>query len=242
MDETNSLQQIAADTAMLEHRLSDLHLFLPRLEDDILARAAELIDQEIEPRAALDEAFGSIVREVAAAIAQDLEELMTQLRAAARDVSASAGWIAETPDDHSRASHFVDIPVPALPVGLHVPTRSLERLLGHGLARPILTTRLKHAVGSSVRSTLENYAAGLRRWAFDHLSEIRMEWASVTDPLDAYLGGQAGPDQGPSADTRDIEEDLYELRTTRTRRDAEHLEASREGLDTLAVGHRARRP
>jgi len=37
----------------------------------------------------------------------------------------------------------------------------------------------EHAVGDAVTSTLESYAAVLRRWALDNLDEIRKEWAAT---------------------------------------------------------------
>jgi len=103
------------------------------------------------------------------------------------------------------------VPVPELPPGIEVPARGVERMLGQSVARSIVATRLEHAVGDAVRSTLEGYAAVVRRWALDNLDEIRLEWAATTDALRADIDRQQGHGQQAPVGPDELRQDLQRL-------------------------------
>ena len=118
------------------------------------------------------------------------------------------------PDETSgRARQFRDVPIPALPGELAVPLEGAERMLGHGLAHAILAKRIERAVGDVVRSTLDSYAAVLRRWALDALDEIRLEWTAATDAMRAHIDRRLGHSQAVSVDRTEIAVDIQRLST-----------------------------
>jgi hypothetical protein len=104
-----------------------------------------------------------------------------------------------------------------LPPEIEVAALGAERMLGHGLARAIVAKRLEHAVGDALRSTLDSYAAVLRRWALNKLDEVRVEWAATTDALRADIDRQLGHTERASASAQDIEKDLQRLAVTAVR-------------------------
>jgi hypothetical protein len=123
-------------------------------------------------------------------------------------------WVGDPGDVSGQDALFREVPVPALPAEISVPAQGAERLLGHGLARSIIARRLEQAVGKAVRSTLDSYAAVLRRWALNNLDQIRMEWAATTDALRADLDRQLGHAQRGSVSAQDIQRDLQRLAVT----------------------------
>ena len=84
-------------------------------------------------------------------------------------------------------------------------------MLGQSVARSIVATRLEHVVGDAVRSTLEGYAAVVRRWALDNLDEIRLEWAATTDALRADIDRQLGHGQRAPVGPDELQNDLRRL-------------------------------
>ena len=144
-------------------------------------------------------------------MAGDLQELFSSLMAASRQVSSSVQWAGESADASDRGTPFREIPIPELPPDIRVPAQGVERILGHGLARSIIAKRLEHAVGDVVRSTLDSYAAVIRRWALNHLNEIRVEWGATTDALRADLDRRLGHSQRAAVDAQEIKTDLQRL-------------------------------
>jgi hypothetical protein len=210
------LQTAAGEITVLERRIDEMTLQLPHRTADVLARAANLIDRRAEPRAALGQAFREITGETARDIAQQLEELARGLMAACRRVSSSVQWAGES-DDTDSGRRLREVPVPELPPEIDIPSQGVERLLGHGLARSIVAKRLEHAVGDAIRSTLESYAAVLRRWALDNLQEIRVTWAATTDALRADIDRQLGHRQSAAVSPDEIQQDLQRLAVTPVR-------------------------
>lgn len=206
-----TLQTAAGEITVLERRINDITLVLPRRAPEIVTRAAELIDHKRDPQAALGEAFREIAGETARDMAGDLQELFRSLMAASREVSHSVQWVGKPDDSSDESMRFREVPVPALPPEIRVPSQGVERILGRGLARSIVAKRLEHAVGDAVRSTLDSYAAVLRRWALNNLEQIRVEWAATTDALRADLDRRLGHSQRASVNAQDIQRDLQRL-------------------------------
>lgn len=211
------LQTAAGEITVLQRRIDDITLVLPRRAPEILGRAAELINRKHDPEAALGQAFRQIAGETGRGIAQDLQQLSKSLMAASQRVSSSARGLGESRDASDADTWFREIPVPALPPEIKVPAQGIERILGRGLSHSIVAKRLEHAVGEAVRSTLESYAAVLRRWALNNLEAIRVEWAAMTDALRADLDRQLGHAQLASVHAQDIQHDLQRLAVTALR-------------------------
>lgn len=104
-----------------------------------------------------------------------------------------------------------EVPIPDVPPDIVVPAEGAERLLGRAVARSILVRRIDHAVGESLRSTLDSYAAVLRRWALDVLNDIRVQWAAATDAVRADIDRRMGHAQLQPADEQEIRKDLDRL-------------------------------
>jgi GTP-binding protein EngB required for normal cell division len=208
-----TLQTAAGEITTLERQIDEITVLLPRCAPEILVRAAELIDRKLDPQAALAQAFRDVSGEMARRMTRDLQELSTLLMAACRQVSRSVQWVGDS-GETSGDARFREVPVPALPPDMRVPALGAERILGHALARSIVAKRLEHAVGDAVRSTLDSYAAVLRRWALNSLDEIRVEWAATTDALRADLDRQLGHAQRGSVSAQDILRDLQRLAVT----------------------------
>ena len=117
----------------------------------------------------------------------------------------------EADESLERAATIREVPVPDLPPDLVVPTEGAERLFGRGVMRSVVGKRLERAVGDAVRTTLESYAAVLRRWALDVLQDIRSQWTATTDAIRGDLDRRMGHAQNGSFDSRDIERDLERL-------------------------------
>lgn len=203
------LQTAAGEITVLERRLSDVDLRLPRSVEEVLTRTAESIDGHQEPGAALQQAFRAVAGQTAAEITRDLQNLVTSLKAAVRQVSDTVQWVGSTPSAADEV-RLREAPVPALPPELRVPAEGMERVLGHGIARSIIAKRLEHAVGDAIKTTLESYASVLRRWALENVDDIRVEWSATTDALRAHLDRELGHGQGVSHPD-DIEHDLRRL-------------------------------
>jgi hypothetical protein len=209
-----ALQTTAGQITAFERRLDERTLTLTRRGPDVLRRAAELIDAKHDSSEALTQAFREVTGEVAGDIARELEDLSITLRHARQRVADSVQWTGADADEASDADTvFRGVPVPALPPELSVPTEGAERLLGHGLARSIVTKRLEQSVGRDVNTTLDSYAAVLRRWALDHLDVIRVEWTATTDALRADIDRRLGHAQTVPGDPADVEQDLQRLLT-----------------------------
>ena len=215
----STLQRAAGQITALEHRLDGRALELARRGPQILRRAAELIDRKVDSRAALAQAFRDVTSAVASSIASDLQDLGASLIHVQGEVSASVHFTTDTVEETAVASsRFREVPVPELPPELVVPADGLERLLGHGLARSLLTRRLEQAVGAVVETTLDSYAAVLRRWALDRLDDIRIEWTAATDALRADLDRRLGHSEPTPVDRGEIDKDLQRLALTDARR------------------------
>ncbi len=212
-----TLQTAAGEITVLERRIDDINLLLPRRTPEIVTRAANLIENKIDPQAALAQAFRDVADETARGIAGDLQDLSRSMMAACREVSSSVQWIGESGEASDGGARFREVPVPALPPEIEVPALGAERMLGHGLARAIVAKRLEHAVGDALRSTLDSYAAVLRRWALNKLDEIRVEWAATTDALRADIDRQLGHTERALVSAQDIEKDLQRLAVTAVR-------------------------
>lgn len=131
--------------------------------------------------------------------------------AVSRDVSNSTEWIIEPSGASEEDPRFREVPVPALPPDIGVPRQGVERVLGHRLARAILAKRLDQTVGGVVRSTLDGYAAVLRRWALNRLEEIRAAWTATTDALRADIDRRLGHAPPTSVSGDAISQDLARL-------------------------------
>jgi GTP-binding protein EngB required for normal cell division len=209
-----TLQTASGEITVLERRIDDITVLLPRRAPEIISRAAELINGKRDPQAALGDAFRQIAGDTARDISHDLQELSSSLMAACRQVSSSVEWVGESIEASNGDHRFREVPVPQLPPEIEVPAQGAERILGHGLARSIVAKRLEHAVGEAVKSTLDSYAAVLRRWALNNLDEIRLEWAATTDALRADIDRQLGHTQRASVSPQELQSDLQRLAVT----------------------------
>lgn len=205
------LQTAAGQITALQRRIDDITVVLPRRASEILARAADLIGQRVEPQVGLGQAFRDVAGETARDIAGQLQELSASLMAVSRDASNSTEWAIEPSGALDEGPRFREVPVPSLPPDIRVPPQGVERVLGHRLARSILTKRLDQAVGDVVRSTLEAYAAVLRRWALNRLEEIRAAWMATTDALRADIDRRLGHAPPTSVSSDAIRQDLERL-------------------------------
>jgi tRNA U34 5-carboxymethylaminomethyl modifying GTPase MnmE/TrmE len=214
----STLQTAAGQITVLERRLDAEALELTRRGPEVLRRAAELIDLKVDSRSALAQAFREVTSATAGAIARDLQDLRASLIHVQGNVSASVQFTTDTVEDMAIATRrFREVPVPELPPELEVPPEGLERLLGHGLARSLLTKRLEQAVGDAVRTTLDSYSAVLRRWALDRLDDVRNEWTAATDALRADLDRRLGHSERTPVDLVQIEKDLQRVALTNAR-------------------------
>lgn len=205
------LQTAAGQITALQRRIDDITVVLPRRTSELLARAADLIGQRVEPQVGLGQAFRDVAGETARDIAGQLQELSASLMAVSRDVSNSTEWMIEPSGALDEGPRFRAVPVPALPLDIRVPPQGVERVLGHRLARSILAKRLDQAVGDVVRSTLEGYAAVLRRWALNRLEEIRAAWMATTGALRADIDRRLGHAPPTSVSGDAIRQDLERL-------------------------------
>ncbi|HUK37124.1 MAG TPA: dynamin family protein [Vicinamibacterales bacterium] len=205
----STLQTAAGEIVVLERRIDDVTVVLPRRADEVLSRTADSIDRKGEPQRALDQAFRQVAGETARELSSQLQELVATLVQACRRVSSAVQWIGEFGDTADSEKRFREVPIPALPPEIRVPSQGAERVLGHAVARSITVKRLEHAVGPALRSTLQDYAAVLRRWGLDSLNQIRAEWAATTDAVRADLDRQLGHGRafeiGPEEVARDLE-------------------------------------
>lgn len=207
-----ALQTAAGRMTDLERRLDAVTLVLPRRASEVLSRAAELIGDNTDSRLALTQAFREITREAARDIGHDLLTLTTALA----DVHRQLAPLLHTsgPDAAAsleRAATVREVPIPDLPPDILVPGKGAERVFGRGMARSITARRLDHAVGGAIRSTLDSYAAVLRRWALDTLDEIRLQWAATTDAVRADVDRRMGYTQAHTIDQSEIRRDVDRL-------------------------------
>jgi GTP-binding protein EngB required for normal cell division len=205
----SALQTAAGEIVVLERRIDDVTVVLPRRADEVLSRAADSIDRQADPQRALDQAFRQVAGDTARELSSQLPALVAALVQACRRVSSAAQWIGECDDAADAEKRFREVPIPALPPEIRVPSQGAERVLGHAVARSITVKRLERAVGPAIRSTLQDYAAVLRRWGLDSLNQIRAEWAATTDAVRADLDRQLGHGRavtiGPEEVARDLE-------------------------------------
>lgn len=207
-----TLQTAAGQITDLERRIDALTLVLPRQAPDVLTRAAVLIGDKVPPRPALMQAFREITGEAAQDVAHDLQTLAASLSDVYRRVAQSLGHSdSDAAESLQHSATIREVPIPALPPDLAVPSEGAERLFGRGLARSVVGKRLEHSVGDAVRTTLESYAAVLRRWALDALEQIRTQWTATTDSIRSDLDRRMGHAQDGPVDSRDIERDLERL-------------------------------
>lgn len=207
-----TLQTAAGQITDLERRIDALTLVLPRQAPGVLARAAVLIGDKVPPRPALMQAFREVTGEAAQDVARDLQTLAASLSDVHHRVAQTLGRTDREADDSlERAATIREVPIPDLPPDLAVPSEGAERLFGRGLARSVVGKRLEHAVGEAVRTTLESYAAVLRRWALDALEQIRSQWTATTDGIRADLDRRMGHAPDGPAVSRDIQRDLERL-------------------------------
>lgn len=209
------LQTASGQIMALQRRIEDTAGCLPGRDLEIAARAADAICRGAEPAAALALAFRDVTGGAAHDLARGLQDLCSSLAAVARQVSQAVAWTAGVPATSfglsQRGAWFREVPIPALPAGIDAPGLGLERMLGRRLARGIVTRRLGRAAGAAIRSTLESYAAVLRRWALDHLDDIRAEWTAATDALRADVERRLGHAAAASIDRDAIRTDLERL-------------------------------
>jgi hypothetical protein len=207
-----TLQTAAGEIADLERRIDALTLVLPRQASNVLTRAALLIGDNVPPRPALMQAFRQVTGEAAQDVARDLQTLAASLSDAHHRVAQILGRADRAADESlERSATIREVPIPDLPPDLSVPSEGVERLFGRGLARSIVGKRLEHAVGDVVRTTLESYAAVLRRWALDALKQIRSQWTATTDGIRSDLDRRMGHAQDGPPDSRAIQRDLERL-------------------------------
>jgi GTP-binding protein EngB required for normal cell division len=205
------LQSAAGQITALERRIDAMVSALPRRSEEIISRAAELLHGTVDPASALAQAYAAVAGEAAQTIGRALEELSSDLAVVRQRVARAVQATLEPEDTGASRQHLREVPMPALPTEITVPLEGAERLLGRGLARAIAVKRLEHAVGDVVRSSLDSYAAVLRRWALDCLDEIRMEWTARTDALRADLDRRLGHAQARPIDRAEVESDLQRL-------------------------------
>ena len=209
--EDRVLQAAAGEITALERTIDHVTLLLPRRVHEILTSAAERIARQQDPQAALEQEFRQIAGDSARDLSDQLRRLMDSLIAARRRVSTSMQRMGESNESFDMETRFREIPMPALPPAMRVPAQGVERVLGHRVARSIISKRLENAVGSVVRSTIEDYAAVLRRWGLNNLNEIRAEWAATTDALRANLDRQLGHAQSASVSPQELQHDLQRI-------------------------------
>jgi hypothetical protein len=189
-----------------------LTIVLPRHASEIVSRAADLITKKTDPRFALAQAFREITAEAARTIGSDLQTLVEALADAYRHASQSLNLKSSDAVDSLRhAATLREVPVPDVPMDLQVPPEGAERWLGRSLAQSVLIKRLEHAAGASVQTTLDSYAAVLRRWALDVLEEIRTQWAAATDSVRAEIDRRLGHAQSRGFEDAEIRQDLGRL-------------------------------
>lgn len=205
------LQAAAGQITARQRRIDDLTVVLPRRAPEIMARAADAICRHVDPETGLADAFRDVADGAAQEIARELQDLSASLVTVCRQVSQAIGWTADANDRPDRGPQFREVPIPALPAGIQVPGRRGEHILGRRLARAILTSRLERAVGATIRSTLEGYAAVLGRWALNRLEDIRTEWTAATDPLRADMDRRLGHAAQVSVDAEAVRQDLQRL-------------------------------
>ena len=206
-----ALQTAGGQITDLERRFDALTLVLPRRAPDVLTRAAELINEKVESRAALAQAFREITGDAARDVGRDLQTLAASLADAQRQVAPSRESASAAAETLERAAAVREVPIPDVPPDLAVPNGGAERILGRGAARSLLARRLDHAVGDAVRSTLDSYGAVLRRWALDVLGDIRLQWAATTDAIRADLDWRLGHAEERSIDRDELRRDLERL-------------------------------
>ncbi|PYR28250.1 MAG: hypothetical protein DMF98_03445, partial [Acidobacteria bacterium] len=204
-----ALQTAAGRITDLERRLDALTFALPRRASEISVRAAELISDHADSRLALAQAFREVTGEAAQDIGRDLQTLAMSLadvhRQSTQLLNASGSDAAESLE---AAATVREVPVPELPPDIVVPAQGAERILGRGMARSIVARRLDHAAGDAIRSTLDSYAAVLRRWALDRLDVIRAQWTAATDGVRADIDRRMGHAQERTIDRTGIRTDL----------------------------------
>lgn len=206
-----ALQIASGRIADLERRLDALTIVLPRRAPDVFARAADLMNEQAESRAALSRAFREITGAAAREVGRDLQALAAALADVQRQVAPSARPASAAAEALERAAAVREVPVPDVPPDLAVPAGGARRILGRGAARSMLARRLDRAVGDAVRSTLDGYGAVLRRWALEVLGEIRVQWAATTDAMRADLDRRLGHAPDRPLDQDELRRDLDRL-------------------------------
>lgn len=206
-----ALQGASGSIAALERRVDELVISLPRRAPEIASRAAAAICRRVDPAASLAQAFSDVAGGAAQEIARRLEDLSASLAATARQVSQAVAWVADAGDRPDDSARLREAPVPALPAGLRVPGPGFERMLGRRAARAIVASRLERAVGGAIRSTLDSYAAVLRRWALNRLEDIRTDWTAATDALRADVDRRLWPPGEIPLDSASVRQDLERL-------------------------------
>jgi hypothetical protein len=205
------LQAAAGQITALERRIDGLALALPRRSEEIIIRTADLLDRKVDPQSALTQTYGAVAGEAAEEIGRALQDLSRGLLTVRQRVTNSVHATLEPEDEASHERRLREVPMPALPTEIVVPLEGAERLLGHGLARAIVAKRLERAVGDVVRSSLDSYAAVLRRWGLDCLDEIRIEWTASTDAVRADIDRRLGHSGATPIDRKEVEADLRRL-------------------------------
>jgi hypothetical protein len=205
-----TLQNAGGKITALERQIDDLPIRLLRRFAEAIEHAAKLIDAGEHPQKSLEQAFSQVAGDVAREVGRRLEDLSRELRSTAESVSGSVQWIATLGESDSER-RFGETPVPALPPDIRVPAEGAERIFGHALARSFVTRRLEHAVGGALKSTMEDYGAVLRRWALNHLNDIRAEWAATTDALRAEIDRQHGHASTARVSVEEVQRDLQQL-------------------------------
>ena len=163
-----TLQTAAGQITDLERRIDALTVVLPRQASEVLTRAASLVSNRVPAHDALMQAFRAVTGEATQVVARDLQTLAVSLSDVHRRVAQTLGLSDhEASESLQRAATIREVPVPDLPPNLVVPTEGAERLFGRGIVRSVVGKRLQRAVGDAVRTTLDSYAAVLRRWALD---------------------------------------------------------------------------
>ena len=199
-----ALQTAAGRITELERRIDELTLTLPKRTADVVSKAADLIVNKHEPRRAVGQAFREVTGDAAREVGRDLQDLATSLAEVNRQTTAALDIDAPgAPDSLRHAATVREVPIPDLPPAIDVPHEGAERILGRGVARSVIARRLQRTVGATLESTLNDYAAVLRRWALNALDDIRVEWTATTDSVRAAIDGRLG--HGAAASVSDLQ-------------------------------------
>ena len=208
---TSRCRRPAGQITDLERRIDALTLVLPRQAPDVLRRAAALISDKVPSRQALMQAFREVTGDAAQDVARDLQTLAASLSDVHRRVAQTLDRSDRTPRRWNAQRRSAKCRFPICRRISRSRPEGAERLFGRGLARSVVLKRLERRVGDAVRTTLESYAAVLRRWALDALEDIRSQWTATTDGARAELDRRMGHAQNRPIDARDLQRDLDRL-------------------------------